>query len=93
MEDFLPEVRQQIEERHIKTEILNPNSTCNYVLAYDAQWSWDWTFGVYLSMAEFFVTKDNHQIAIASYTASLGPSAIGRTKNKIRPLLIELFRK
>jgi len=95
MEGLLPEVRQQIEERHIKTEILSPNSTCNYVLTYDAQWSWDWfwTFSVYLSMAEFSVTKDNHQIGMASYRANLGPSAIGRTKNKIRPLLIELLRK
>jgi len=39
MEGLLPEVRQQIEERHIKTEILSPNSTCNYVLTYDAKWS------------------------------------------------------
>jgi len=95
MEYFLPEVRQQIEERNIKTEILSPNSKCNYVLTYDAQWSWDWfwTFSVYLSMAEFSVTKDNRQIGMASYTANLGPSAIGRTKNRIRPLLIELFRK
>ncbi|WP_019867194.1 hypothetical protein [Methylovulum miyakonense] len=95
MEDFLPEVRQQIEEHGIKTGLLSPDSICNYVLSYDAQWSWDWfwTFSVYLSMAEFSVTKDNHQIGMASYTASLGPSAIGKTKNKIRPLLIELFRK
>jgi hypothetical protein len=95
MEDFLPEVRQQIEERNIKTEILSPNLKCNYILTYDAQWSWDWfwTFSVYLSMAEFSVTKHDQQIGMASYTANLGPSAIGRTKNKIRPLLIELFRK
>jgi hypothetical protein len=54
---------------------------------------WVWTLSVYLSMAEFSVNKDDHQIGMASYTANLGPSAIGRTKNKIRPLLIELFRK
>ncbi|NOU15570.1 MAG: hypothetical protein HOO92_16675 [Methylococcaceae bacterium] len=95
MDDFLPEVRQQIEERNIKTQLFSPESHCNYVLTYDAQWSWDWvwTLSVYLSMAEFSVTKDDHQIGMASYTANLGPSAIGRTKNKIRPLLIELFRK
>jgi len=95
MDDFLPEVRQQIEEHNIKTQIFSPESHCNYVMTYDAQWSWDWfwTWSVYLSMAEFSVTKDDHQIGMASYTASLGPSAIGRTKNKIRPLLIELFRK
>ena len=95
MDDFLPEVRRQIEERNIKTEIQNPESQCKYIMTYDAQWSWDWfwTFSVYLSMAEFSVIKDNHQIGMASYTANLGPSAIGQTKNKIRPLLIELFRK
>jgi hypothetical protein len=54
---------------------------------------WVWTLSVYLSMAEFYVTKDNHQIGMASYTANLGQSAICRTKNKTRPLLIELFRK
>jgi len=64
-------------------------------MSYDAQWSWDWfwTFSVYLSLAEFSVTKNNQQIGMASYTAGLGPAAIGRTQNKIRPLLIELFRK
>ena len=95
MEDFLPEVRRQIEERNINTEIQSPKSQCKYIMTYDAQWSWDWfwTFSVYLSMAEFSVIKDNHQIGMASYTANLGPSAIGQTKNKIRPLLIELFRK
>ena len=95
MEGFLPEVREQIEERNIKTEILSPNSTCNYIMTYDALWSWDWfwTWSVYLSMAEFSVIKNDHQIGMASYRADLGPSAIGRTKNKIRPLLIELFRK
>ena len=94
-EDFLPEVRSQIEERNIKTELLNSTGDCEYIMSYDAQWSWDWfwTWSVYLSMAEFSVTKGNHQIGMASYTAALGPSAIGRTKNKIRPLLIELFRK
>ncbi len=95
MEDFLPEVRSQIEARNIKTQLLNPNATCEYIMIYDAQWSWDWfwTWSVYLSMAEFSVTKNDHQIGMASYTAALGPSAIGRTKNKIRPLLIEMFRK
>jgi hypothetical protein len=95
MDDFLPEIRRQIEERAIKTELLTPDSRCDYIMSYDAQWSWDWfwTLSVYLSMAEFSVIKDDHQIGMASYTANLGPSAIGRTKNKIRPLLIELFRK
>ncbi|WP_374090414.1 Sbal_3080 family lipoprotein [Methylomicrobium lacus] len=95
MDDFLPEVRKQIEERNIKTELLTPNAVCEYVMSYDAQWSWDWfwTFSVYLSLAEFSVTKNNQQIGMASYTAGLGPAAIGRTQNKIRPLLIELFRK
>ncbi len=94
-DDFLPEVRSQIEERNIKTQLLEPNIPCEYIMSYDAQWSWDWfwTFSVYLSMAEFSVTKNDHQIGMASYTASLGPSAIGQTKNKIRPLLIELFSK
>ncbi|WP_446812047.1 hypothetical protein ACH50O_10960 [Methylomonas sp. 2BW1-5-20] len=94
-DDFLPEVRSQIEEHNIRTELFKPEVSCDYILSYDAQWSWDWfwTFSVYLSMAEFSVTKDSHQIGMASYTAALGPSAIGQTKNKIRPLLIELFRK
>lgn len=76
MDDFLPEVRQQIEERNIKTQIFSPESQCNYVLTYDAQWSWDWfwTWSVYLSMAEFSVNKDDLQIGMASYTASLGSS-------------------
>ncbi|NOT11833.1 MAG: hypothetical protein HOP23_08385 [Methylococcaceae bacterium] len=95
MDGFLPEVRKQIEEHDIKTEIQSPASQCQYTMTYSAQWSWDWfwTFSVYLSMAEFSVIKDNHQIGMASYTAGLGPSAIGHTDNKIRPLLIELFRK
>jgi len=94
-EGFLPEVRSQIEERNIKTELLTPNTDCEYIMTYDAQWSWDWfwTLSTYLSMAEFSVIKSDHQIGMASYTAALGPSAIGQTKNKIRPLLIELFRK
>lgn len=95
MDGFLPEVRKQIEEHNIKTEILTPSSQCKYIMTYDAQWSWDWvwTLSVYLSMAEFSVIKDDHQLGMASYTTGIGPSAIGHTANKIRPLLIELFRK
>ncbi|WFP50271.1 hypothetical protein PL263_19530 [Methylomonas sp. EFPC3] len=95
MEDFLPEVRAQLAEHAIETELLGQGGDCPYTMSYEAQWSWDWfwTFSVYLSLAEFSVNKDGRQIGMASYNASLGPSAVGRTKNKIRPLLIELFRK
>jgi hypothetical protein len=60
-------------------ELLNPNGDCEYIMSYEAQGSWDWfwTWSVYLSMAEFSVTKEDHQIGMASYTAALGPSAIG----------------
>lgn len=95
MEDFLPEVRAQLAEHAIETELLSQGGDCPYTMNYEAQWSWDWfwTFSVYLSLAEFSVNKDGRQIGMASYNAALGPSAVGRTKNKIRPLLIELFRK
>ena len=32
MDGFLPEVRQQIEEHNIKTEILSPESECKYII-------------------------------------------------------------
>lgn len=37
MDDFLPEVRRQIEERSIKTELLTLDSGCDYLMTYNAE--------------------------------------------------------
>jgi hypothetical protein len=94
MDGFQPEIQRQIEAKHIPTKVYagaRP-AECSHYLEYKANWRWG--MGVYLTYAAFLVYDAQGVAGSAFYDARRGgarPDKFGRTADKIRPLLDELF--
>ncbi|MEO1494369.1 MAG: Sbal_3080 family lipoprotein [Pseudomonadota bacterium] len=91
-EGFLPEVVRQIEARGVETaryvdEVLE---ACPVRMSYTANWKWD--LALFLSYAEFALTRDGQPVGRATYTATQWSSdKFGPTAEKIQPLIAQLF--
>lgn len=94
MDEFQPEVRRQIEAKHIPTKVYagaRPPE-CSHYLEYTANWQWD--MAMYLTYAEFRVYDAKGLAGSAFYDARRGGGRLdkfGHTADKIRPLIDQLF--
>lgn len=94
MDGFQPEVQQQIEAKQIPTKVYTGArpAECSHYLEYTANWQWD--MAMYLTYAEFRVYDARGLAGTAHYDARWGGGRLdkfGRTADKIRPLIDELF--
>lgn len=89
---FLPEVVRQIEARGVETisYIDTAPEGCPVRMSYTANWSWD--LALFLSFADFSLTRDGGPAGRATYTATQWTSdKFGPTAQKIQPLIAQLF--
>ena len=94
MDEFQPELQRQIEEKGFPTKVYSGArpADCSHHLEYTANWQWD--MAMYLTYAEFRVYDRMGLAGQAVYNARNGGGRLdkfGRTAEKIRPLLDELF--
>ena len=94
MDGFQPEVQRQIEAKQISTQVYTGArpAECSHYLEYKANWKWD--MAMYLTYAAFLVYDGSGIVGSAFYDVrrgSLRPDKFGRTADKIRPLIDELF--
>jgi hypothetical protein len=94
MDEFQPEIQRQLEAKHIPTQVYTGErpAECSHYLEYKALWRWD--VGVYLHYASFLVYDAKGVAGSAFYDARRGGARLdkfGRTADKIRPLIDELF--
>lgn len=93
---FIDGLRELIENNGINTKVYNSEkpSDCVYHMEYTAQWGWD--VAMYLKYAKLTVFENNIRIGDAEYNAMTGSGQLdkfGRTADKIKPLVDELFSK
>lgn len=94
MDGFHPELEKQIQDHGIQTKSYtgpHPND-CSHRLQYTANWRWD--MAMYLVYAELRVYDRSGLVGSATYDAYRGggrPDKFGRTAEKLRPLVDELF--
>jgi hypothetical protein len=94
MDDFQPEMQKQIELKGIPTQVYTGNrpSECSHHLEYSANWQWD--MAVYLVYADLRIYDAQGLAGHAMYNARSGGGRLdkfGRTAEKLRPLIDELF--
>lgn len=95
MEGFLPEIKKQIEQKEIPTQVVDKyeKNNCPQILEYTANWRWD--IVMYLYYAELKVYEDNQLLGLAVYDAKWGGARLdkfGTTSGKVEPLINELFK-
>lgn len=94
MDEFQPELEKQIRGKGFQTKSYKdtqPND-CSHRLEYTANWAWD--MAMYLTYADIRVFDRNGLAGKAIYDARSGGGRLdkfGRTAEKIRPLIDELF--
>jgi hypothetical protein len=94
MDEFQPELEKQIQAKGFQTESYKdtqPND-CSHRLEYTANWAWD--MAMYLTYADLRVFDRSGLAGKAIYDARSGGGRLdkfGRTAEKIRPLIDELF--
>jgi hypothetical protein len=94
MDEFQPELQRQIEEKGFPTKAYRGArpADCSHHLEYTANWQWD--MAMYLTYAEMRVYDRKGLAGQAVYNARNGGGRLdkfGRTAEKIRPLIDELF--
>jgi hypothetical protein len=94
MDGFQPEIQRQIEAKQIPTKVYSGErpAECSHYIEYKANWKWD--MAVYLTYASFLVYDAKGVAGSAFYDARRGAGHLGkfgRTADKIRPLIDELF--
>lgn len=94
MDGFQPEVQRQIEAKNFPTKVYTGErpAECSHYLEYTANWQWD--MAMYLTYAEFRVYDAKGLTGTAFYDARWGGGRLdkfGRTADKIRPLIDQLF--
>lgn len=94
MKEFQPELQRQIEEKGFPTKVYTGSrpDDCSHHLEYTANWYWD--MAMYLTYAEMRVYDLRGLAGKAVYDARRGSGRLdkfGRTAEKIRPLVDELF--
>lgn len=94
MDEFQPELERQIQEKGFPTKSYTgaqPND-CSHRLEYTANWAWD--MAMYLTYADIQVFDRGGLAGKAVYDARSGSGRLdkfGRTAEKIKPLIDELF--
>lgn len=94
MDGFQPEIQRQLEAKHIPTKVYTGArpAECSHYIEYKANWRWD--MAMYLSYASFLVYDARGIVGSAFYDVRRGSGRLdkfGRTADKIRPLIDELF--
>lgn len=94
MDEFRPEMQKQIEAKGIPTTVYKGDrpAECSHYLEYTANWQWD--MAMYLTYAEMRVYDHRGLAGQAVYDARRGGGRLdkfGRTAEKIRPLIDQLF--
>lgn len=94
MDEFQPELQRQVEEKGFPTKAYRGArpADCSHHLEYTANWQWD--MAMYLTYAEMRVYDRKGLAGQAVYNARNGGGRLdkfGRTAEKIRPLIDELF--
>lgn len=94
MDGFHPELEKQIQDHGIQTKSYTGQlpKGCSHRLEYTANWRWD--FAMYLVYADLRVFDQRGLAGSATYDAYKGGSRFdkfGRTADKLRPLVDELF--
>jgi uncharacterized membrane protein len=94
MDDFQPDIQQQIEAKHIPTKVYTGArpAECSHYIEYKANWRWG--MGPYLFYASFLVYDAKGLAGSAFYDARRGGARLdkfGSTTSKIRPLIDQLF--
>lgn len=94
MDEFLPEVKRQIEAKGIRTSEFSGSAPpeCKYTMEYTANWRWD--LAMYLFYADLRVMQAGNMIGQATYDARSGGANMGKfgkTAEKVKPLINELF--
>ena len=95
MQGFHPELVHQIQELGFEVESYDGNTpvAARYYMTYTANWQWD--IAMYLTYFEGTLFENGKPIGNVEYDARGGNSNLdkyGHTADKIRPLLIELFK-
>jgi hypothetical protein len=96
MSDYLKELRSQVEAKGIKTSVFDGErpGRCKHHLEYTANWRWD--LAMYLVFADLRVYEEGLLIGQATYDAHGGGASFnkfGKTAEKLKPLVDELFAK
>lgn len=94
MDEFQPEMQRQIQKKGIPTKVYTGArpADCSHHLEYTANWQWD--MAMYLTYAEMRVYDHAGLAGQAVYDARRGGGRLdkfGRTAEKIRPLIDQLF--
>ncbi len=95
MDGFHPELTKQIQALGFQVETYEgkPPDSALYYMTYKANWQWD--FAICLIYFEATLYEDGKPIGKVEYDARKGGyrmSKYGHTADKIRPLIIELFK-
>ena len=95
MEGFHPELTKQIQELGFEVESYDGSTpqAAHYYMTYTANWQWD--LAMYLTYFEATLFEDGKSIGKVEYDATRGSGRMdkfGHTADKIRPLLVELFK-
>ncbi|HXI69353.1 MAG TPA: Sbal_3080 family lipoprotein [Verrucomicrobiae bacterium] len=95
MDGFHPELVKQIQELGFEVESYEGSTpaAARYYLTYTANWQWD--VAMYLTYFDATLFEDGKSIGNVEYDARRGSGRMdkfGHTAEKIRPLLIDLFK-
>lgn len=96
MERLIDEIVSQLEELGFESEAYagdRPDEAKHY-LTFSANWNWD--VAMYLTYFKATLYEDGRVLGEVEYDAKMGGANMnkfGKTANKIRPLLEELFQK
>lgn len=94
MDDFQPEMQRQIQAKGIATKVYSGArpSDCSHHLEYTANWQWD--MAMYVTYVELRIYDTQGLAGQAIYDARRGGGRLdkfGRTAEKLRPLIDQLF--
>ncbi len=96
MDGLLPELESQLNEMGFETEVYQGDrpAQAKHYMIYSANWQWD--MAMYLTYFHASIYEDGRFLGEVEYDAKMGGanmSKFGKTGDKIRPLLEELFAK